>query len=45
MVMLPVTFSEAVGLKDTFIEAVFPAANVTGVVIPVCLKSFALMLT
>lgn len=44
-VMFPVTFSEALGLNVTFIDVFCPAANVTGVVIPVTLKSFALTLT
>lgn len=40
-VMLPVIFSEAVGLKDTLITAFRPAANVIGVEIPLTPKSLA----
>jgi hypothetical protein len=40
-VMLPVTFSEAVGLKDTFIDALLPAPSVTGIVIPLTAKFLA----
>lgn len=40
-VMLPLMFSDAVGLKETVIVAFVPGANVEGVAIPVVLKSFA----
>ena len=43
--MLPVMFSEAVGLNDTLMAAFCPAAKVTGVVIPLTLKSFAFTAT
>lgn len=39
--MLPVTFSEAVGLKDTLIAAPCPAPSVTGMVIPLTAKFLA----
>lgn len=42
--MLPVMLSEAVGLKETLIAAFCPAARVTGVAIPLTLKSFAFTL-
>jgi hypothetical protein len=40
--MFPVIFSEAVGLNDTFIVVLCPAASVSGVVTPLSVKSFAL---
>src|SRR5271169_619655 len=40
-VIFPVIFSEAVGLKATFIAAFWPAAIVTGVVMPLTVKSLA----
>jgi hypothetical protein len=40
-VIFPVMFSEAVGLNVTLIVAFWPAANVSGVTIPLMLKSFA----
>jgi hypothetical protein len=43
-VMLPVTFSAEAGLNDTFISALCPAANVSGVVIPLTVKFFAFTL-
>ena len=39
--MLPVMFSEAVGLNETLITALCPAASVTGTVIPLTPKSLA----
>ena len=44
-VIFPVTFSELVGLKVTFIGALCPAARVKGVVIPVAVKSVAFTVT
>lgn len=44
-VIFPVTFSEEIGLNVMFIDVFCPAASVTGVVIPLTLKSFALTLT
>ena len=44
-VMLPVTFSEAVGLNDTFMVAPLPAASVTGMVIPLTAKFLAFTVT
>ncbi len=41
MVILPVMFSDALGLNDTVNAAFCPATNVAGVVMPVALKSFA----
>jgi hypothetical protein len=44
-VIFPVTFSEAVGLKVTFMGVLCPAAKVIGVVSPLVVKSLALTLT
>jgi hypothetical protein len=43
--MFPVMFSEALGLKVTFIEAFWPAAKVTGKDMPLAVKSLAFTAT
>jgi hypothetical protein len=44
-VIFPVTFSEEAGWNVTFKEALCPAANVSGAVIPLAVISVALTLT
>ena len=44
-VMLPLMFSEAVGLNETLMVALCPAASVSGVVTPLSEKSLAFAVT